>query len=274
MSHLGRGRIGAVLVVAATIVTSSCAREAPPRGDPAAGDAGLAPSFAPEPDLIRSTTTSAAASGSSASPPGPTSTRPSAAVGASGTATTTEVPQSSVGSTTGPAASARTAVSALDDPVGDITPSAERAPAWADVIGIRLSSLGDELELDVRLGGGSAPSVTDARHTLNLASFYDTDGDGDIEYQVWANLSSKGWGGSYFDDGPGGGPNRFGTESGVEVTVVGDVVRLRFPRSLLGGASTFRWSVATEWGSYETIGSLAAARDDAPDDDGSLTFAP
>ncbi|MEX2659774.1 MAG: hypothetical protein WD232_08755, partial [Acidimicrobiales bacterium] len=51
------------------------------------------------------------------------------------------------------------------------------------------------------------------------------------------------------------------------VAVAGDELMLGFPTGHLGGAEQLRWSLASEWGRYEAIGTPVMARDDAPDDD-------
>lgn len=105
---------------------------------------------------------------------------------------------------------------------------------------------------------------------MNIASFYDVDGDGTIDYEVWANIANGGWGESYFDNSKKGG--RYQEASGVTVTTEGDEVVLRFPLSHLANAARFRWSLASEWGRYGVIGTDQAARDAAPDDDGASSF--
>jgi hypothetical protein len=120
-------------------------------------------------------------------------------------------------------------------------------------------------ELRVRVGGGTAPSSSDDEHTMNVASFYDVDGDGTIDYEVWANVAAGGWGSSYFDDVHGGGG--FQKQSGVTVAPEGDEVVMQFPATHLTGATRFRWSIASEWGRYDALGTLATARDAMPDDD-------
>jgi hypothetical protein len=177
-------------------------------------------------------------------------------------ATTTSVAPRSTTATT--VTSNETSAS-ITDRTGDVTTSLERPPAWADLLGARLIDHGTTFELRVRLGGGTAPTSSDDDHTMNVASFYDVDGDGKIDYEVWANIASSGWGSSYFDDVHGGG--RFQEKSGVTVTPDGDEVVLRFPTTHLHGATRFRWSVASEWGRPEALGTLATARDSAPDDD-------
>jgi hypothetical protein len=202
----------------------------------------------------------------------PTST---SAAGASLTTSTTVAGSSSTTtgaspSTTVPVTGAPTAA-AIVDRAGDVTPSPlDRPPAWADLLGARLTRRDDGFELRVRLAGGSAPSSTDEAHTMNVASFYDLDGDGRVDFEVWANLASGGWGSSYFDDVRGSGG--FQERSGVTVTPEGDEVVLRFPLAHLQRATRFRWSIASEWGRYEVLGTAASARDDAPDDDAAADF--
>ena len=173
-------------------------------------------------------------------------------------------------STTQTVVSVSGGVAAITDRAGDVTTSVERPPAWVDLVGATLSRTSAGFELRVRLGGGEAPTSTDEDHTMNVASFYDVDGDGSIDYEIWANLAARGWGSSYFDDVHHGGG--FQERSGVHVTPEGDEVVLRFPASHLGSAAAFRWSVSSEWGRYQTLGTVASARDDAPDDDAAAPF--
>ena len=125
-------------------------------------------------------------------------------------------------------------------------------------------------ELRVRVAGGDAPeSSGDGGHTMNVASFYDVDGDGEIDYEVWANVADGGWGGSYFDDREG--TSAYLEESGVTIGTEGDEVVIAFPHEHLADAASFRWAVGSEWGRYEAIGTPAAVRDDVPDA-GAATF--
>jgi hypothetical protein len=157
------------------------------------------------------------------------------------------------------------------DREGDATPFVGGAPPWADIVQGRLFRHDDGFELRVALGGGSAPTGSgSAERTMNLASFYDLDGDGTIDVEVWANLADGGWDRSYFDNDEGRAD--FGGASGVTVEVDGAEVVLRFPLDHLDGAGAFRWSLASEYASYETIGTLLAARDDAPDGDDPAPF--
>lgn len=151
----------------------------------------------------------------------------------------------------------------ITDPPGDVTGSPlERPPAWIDLLGATLTRSADGWELRVRLAGGAAPDTSgSAQHTMNLAFFADLDGDGAVDAQIWANLADHGWGAGWFPPEP---PNRFGDESGVVITTEADEVVLRFPGAHLP-VERLRWSVATEWGRYESLGTDLTARDRAPD---------
>jgi len=159
----------------------------------------------------------------------------------------------------------------ITDPAFDTSkPLLEAPPAWADLLGARLIRSRSGFELRVRLGGGDAPESIDADRTMNLASFYDVDGDGAIDFEIWANLASGGWGSSYFDNDRGTGS--FQEESFVTVTTDGDEVVLRFALLHLDRSSRFQWSLASEWGSYEAIGSTSMVRDSAPDGGAAASF--
>lgn len=187
-------------------------------------------------------------------------------------APTTPSTQSPVGKSTETVSSeAEVASTGAEDPLGDRTSSIETPPPWSDLAGVRLVRQDSTYELRVRMGGGSAPSdAPTAEHSMNVASFYDVDGDGVVDYEIWLNLADDGWYPGYFRPGSEG-PNRFRGASGVTVSVVGDELIASFPASHLGQARRFRWAVASEWGRHEALGTPAAARDDVPDDDGFLT---
>lgn len=179
-----------------------------------------------------------------------------------------EVPTGTAPAAPGAAApaDATATTSSMTDPVGDPTPSAAAPrPAWADLAGGSLLIAGDTVELRIRLADQVPDAAPDEEHTMNIASFFDVDGDGVIDYEVWVNLNEGGWGPAYFDGVDGGA--RFGDASGVTVAVAGDELVLAFPSGHLGGAQRLRWSLASEWGRYEAIGTPVMARDDAPDDD-------
>lgn len=153
------------------------------------------------------------------------------------------------------------AIAQLDDPAGDVT--GVGSPDWADLWGARLVRDGTTFTLTHVLVG-SAPDQGDGQNTMNIATFFDIDGDGTIDYEIWANLSPDGWGTSYFDEREG--TARYAADDDVDVEVVDGDVQLRFPTSHLADTPSFRWSIASEYGPYQAIGTDAMARDYLPDD--------
>lgn len=154
-------------------------------------------------------------------------------------------------------------VVAFDDPVGDATGGLDdEPPAWTDLAGARLVRNGDAYGLSVRLGGGAVPQRAPAGRTMNVATFFDADGDGTVDYEIWANLGPDGWGAAYYDntDRTGG----FGEDSNVTVVVRDQSLELLFPDVLLDRAERFRFSLASEYGGLDVLGSDYARRDDAP----------
>lgn len=214
---------------------------------------GLAPQFAPEDGAT-----------TSSSPGGPAPAAEPADLGSPST--------TAVGSFTPAAASgAETLRATTTDARGDLTPAVgDAAPAWADLTGAELIMTARSFELRVTLGGDAPAQSPDGDHTMNVAAFFDVDGDGALDYEVWANLASGGWGGAWYDDRAG--TAAFVDESGVTVAPEGGALVVRFPADHLGGATWFRWSIASEWGRHATIGTVAAARDDAPDGDAPMAF--
>lgn len=149
----------------------------------------------------------------------------------------------------------------LDDSAGDVT--GLTSPGWADLRSAELARANSGFTL-THEANEAFPEQGDGTNTMNIATFVDIDGDGDIDYEIWANLSPEGWGTSYFDEREG--TARYAADDSVDVEVVdGDVV-LRFPASHLAQAPSFRWSIASEYGPYEAIGTDAMARDYLPDD--------
>jgi hypothetical protein len=204
-------------------------------------------------------------------PSGAPATAPAATATTSGRDTTAPT-TTAAPAQTAPAARGDVPLSArITDRIGDATPSLlDRPPPWADLAGATLTRAGDRFELRVQLAGGAAPQKTDADHTMNVASFFDVDGDGNVDYEVWANLADGGWGGSWFDDRTG--TSRFGDDAGVTWTPEGDSIVMRFDAPHVGNARNFRWSIASEWGRYETLDGPASVKDDAPDDDQPADF--
>jgi hypothetical protein len=157
----------------------------------------------------------------------------------------------------------------LSDKKGDVTLSLDRPPTWADIVGGTLTRRADVYELRIRMGG-TVPSTYDRDHTINVASFYDVDGNGSIDHEVWVNLASGGWGGSYFDNTKRGGSRI--NDDALAIQPQGDELVVTFPLEHLKSASRMQWALAMEWGRYDVIGTAAAARDDAPDNDGAAQF--
>jgi hypothetical protein len=253
-------RLGAVAIT--FFVLSGCALG---RND-APEAASLEPQFAPSESTLPPSNTSSIPPpqpGSSASSPegqgtgGPATTAPSG--GQTPTTAASASPSTAITPTTG----------SITDKRGDVTLSVDRPPAWADLLGGTLTRRAEGYELRVKLGG-EVPSTYERDRTINIASFYDVTGDGSIDYEVWVNLASGGWGGSYFDN-TRRGANRINDDA-LAITPVGDELVITFPLSHLASAERMRWAMASEWGRYEVIGTAAAARDDAPDNDAAASF--
>lgn len=208
------------------------------------GRAGLTPTYAPT-----STTAAPATTSTSSGAPAPTST-----------STTTAPPP--------PADAAPTAE--ITDPRGDATPGEGGDPAWADLVGARLALRETHFELRIDLGDPAPQSSGGDDRTMNVAAFFDVDGDGQVDYEVWANLSAGGWDGSWFDDRTGAAA--YSDDAATDVLVDGGQLVVRFSPAHVGDATRFRWSLASEYGRYATLGTPLTARDDAPDGDVAVSF--
>lgn len=239
------GRLGSAAVAAVLIATAGCGGD----GDDtdAGSDVGAleAPTFPEEEGGATSI--------------GPTGAGPgtSTTVGndGAGTTTTTAVPVESV---------------SFEDPVGDATrgTGVSNPPPWTDLAGGVLERRGDAYRLTIRLGG-KAPTAPSGSNVMNIASFYDVDGDGRIDFEIWVSLGSDGWGPVWYDDQDNAA---VGDDSNVTVTVEGDELRLVFPDVMLDAPERLRFSLASEYGPLATIGTNLARRDDAPDDDRAVSF--
>jgi hypothetical protein len=154
--------------------------------------------------------------------------------------------------------------------VGDATHAAGGQPTWADLAGATLTRFDEYFELRVQLGDAAPSSSGSSDKTMNVAAFFDVDGDGFVDYEVWANLADGGWGGSWFDDREDRAA--YGDDAAMDVMVDGAELRVLFPPQYVGTADAFRWSLASEYGSYTILGTGDTARDDAPDDDQAVPF--
>ncbi len=205
---------------------------------------------------------------------GATSTQPAGVEGGPGTSSPTSAPaggESAETTTTTVAGSApaepREQVS-FDDPVGDaIGGLDDDPPAWADLAGATLLRQGNAYRLTVRLGD-TAPTAAPGAETMNVATFFDVDGDGGIDHELWVNLGDGGWGPTWWT-GDRAAP---GEASNVTVEVEGNELQLLFPDVMLDQPERLRFSVASEYGALDVIGSDFAHRDDAPDDDEAVSF--
>jgi len=158
----------------------------------------------------------------------------------------------------------------VTDPAGDATRATGGQPAWADITGASLTRFDQYFELRVRLGAAAPTASPSADRTMNVATFFDVDGDGFVDYEVWANLADGGWDASWFDDRTDDA--LFGDDAAMDVLVRDGELVVQFPPQHVGMADTFRWSLASEYGGYGALGTAETARDDAPDDDRAVAF--
>jgi hypothetical protein len=96
---------------------------------------------------------------------------------------------------------------------------------------------------------------------VQVATFYDLDGDGETDYEVWASLADDGWGTSYRT--PDGA--RYGDDSGARARPEGDDLVITFPLSHLQRATSLSWAVGAQWGTLEQVASGTTSKDNAPD---------
>ena len=227
------------------------------RPDPGAG--GVEPTKKPESGPSTDAGTDAAKPGSEASAAtGGATERRSRPTGEAGRAR--EARQT-------PRAAAAKAVR-VSDPVGDLSRSLEGAPASADIVAVTLRRSGSTVEVRTRFAA-AVPTRQSSGRGMNVASFYDVDDNGIVDYEVWASLADDGWGTGHLDRREERAS--FGPGTGIEVRVEGDTLMTTFPVERIDGADVFRWSAASEWGSFESMAASTSARDYAPDD-GALDF--
>lgn len=249
MPRFAASALAAVLVLGATACT---AQEPPgPATEAEVGSGHLAPSFAPTASpstRAHRRVERARRAAASRSPSRP------ARSGTPGR------PAGSGAAPASPAGPAGTGTASVQDRAGDVA-GGFGAPSYVDLTGARLEADGGSYVLRVAVAGGLPRRQPASGKTMNVASFFDVDGDGSIDYEVWATLADDGWDGSYrYPDGA-----RFGDDSGVSARPVGHRLVVRFPRSLLGPARSFQWAVGSEWGSYEQVSTGTTASDHAPD---------
>lgn len=156
---------------------------------------------------------------------------------------------------------AESGTASLSDPPGDA--SGLGAPDHVDLTAARLMREGDAFTLTVT-AAGAFPGRQDGDRTTNVIGFFDVDGDGAVDYEVWGTLADDGWNPTWrHPDGAA-----FGSASGVVVQGSGDQVTFRFAPRHMGGADAFRWIVGAEDGTLEQVATGTSARDYAPDSGG------
>lgn len=252
-----------VLALAGALLAAGCAPEVDLPQASGLGGSDLAPSIKPETDAKggqagKGHAAKSRKSRSMSAKPEPGKAKRSATTGSTPRPARTSAPASAAPASSAPAA-AQVLSASLSDPSGDVQGSLTKPPDHVDVVGATLTRGPDAFTLRVSFAG-TVPAG-DAEKTENVASFYDLDGDGGIDYEVWATLADNGWSGSYVS--PDGA--RFGADSQVAARPEGTDLVLTFPLSHLDQARSFRWSVGAEWGSYEQLAAGATAKDNAPD---------
>lgn len=147
----------------------------------------------------------------------------------------------------------------VTDPTGDVRGTLTGAPAHADLTGAALTR-GDVFEVRVSFAGAVPARQTDDR-IVQVATFYDLDGDGETDYEVWASLADDGWGTSYRT--PDGA--RFGDDSGAGARPEGNDLVISFPLTHLQRADSLAWAVGAQWGTLEQVATGTTSKDNAPD---------
>jgi hypothetical protein len=150
----------------------------------------------------------------------------------------------------------------VSDPAGDLSRSVEGAPDSADIVAVELSRTGETIEVRTTFAG-EVPTRQSGGKGMNVASFYDVDGNGVVDYEVRASLADNGWGTGHLDRREE--KASYGPSTGIAVSVQARTLVASFPADRIGGAQRFRWSAASEWGSYEAMAASTSARDYAPD---------
>lgn len=152
----------------------------------------------------------------------------------------------------------------LVDGTGDLRGlEASRAPGYADLREVVLTMRPDRGRITIAFAA-PAPDAGEDDEILNVATYHDVTGDGQVDYEIWASMTANGWGTSWFD--LRAGTARYAADDDVEVEVVDGVVVLTFPSSHLDGARSGQWLASSEWGTGLSISSGTSAVDDVPDD--------
>lgn len=259
-------RLPAALLVLA-LTTAACVAPGASVEDPGPTVGLQDPTFAPLPTETTEPATSAPASpvatgSETATPNAPATTPPDEPEPA---------PTPTAEPTTGPdapdePASPRPApvTGRLEDATGDLRGlEAARAPGHADLREVVLTMGADEGRITIAFAD-PAPEAGEDDEILNVATYHDVTGDGQVDYEIWASMTANGWGTSWFD--LRAGTARYAADDDVDVEVVDGVVVLTFPPSHLDDTRSGQWLASSEWGTAVTISSGTSAIDDAPDD--------
>lgn len=144
----------------------------------------------------------------------------------------------------------------VSDPTGDA--DGLGVPAYADLTGAVLTREPGRYSLRV---GAAAAYPTRSEEVMHVICFVDVDGDGSIDHELWGTLADNGWSGTWrYPEGA-----RFGADSGVSVRPEGRDLVFAFGPSRVGGATSFRWLVGAEHGTFEQQASGTMSQDYAPD---------
>lgn len=253
------------LALLLTVALTACV--APGADVPEDDTAGLQqPTFTPLAGTSPPSASDVAATSGPATPPPPSPT---------GTPSDTMTPEPSTAAPTGTgeptspatptaAPTASTLRGVLTDGTDDLSGlQSGQAPEYADLREVTLTMGGAQGRITLGFAG-PAPEAGEGDEILNVATYHDVTGDGNVDYEIWASLTADGWGTSWYDIR--NGTARFAAEDDVEVEVVDGVVVLTFPPSHLDDARSGRWLASSEWGTALSMSSGTSATDDAPDD--------
>ena len=220
-----------------------------------------APTFTP---LDAGTTTDAASATPSTNPSSPApraSATPTDAATATPTPSTTTTASGTAASSPTPRPPVR---GTLTDGTGDLEGlNRSNAPGYADLRAVRLEMAGDRGTIRVDFAA-PAPEAGEGDEIVNVATYHDVTGDGNVDYEIWASLTSDGWGTSWYD--LRNGTARFAADDDVDVEIEDGTLVLTFPASHLDGARSGQWLASSEWGTSLAMSAGTTVTDDAPDD--------
>lgn len=244
--------------IALALVAAACVAPGAeiPEGEPTVGL--QEPTFAP---LTPSTADGTASpTASPTTPPAPTPS-PTGDTVAEDTPVPVATPTATGTPTTAPSAPVR---GSLTDGTGDMDGlHRSRAPGHADLRAVALEMGPENGTIHIEFAA-PAPEHGAGDEIVNVATYHDVTGDGRVDYEVWASLTSEGWGTSWFD--LRAGTARFAADDDVEVAVESGALVLTFPSSHLDGARTGQWLASSEWGTGLMMSTGTTVTDDAPDD--------